>query len=321
MANELTLVRTQSSKALASRIVQALPQHEWRTRFAPAPTGYLHLGHVVNALYVWGIARAYGGTVQLRIEDHDATRARSEFEGALLDDLEWLGLHPNAAAINEFRAGASHVRQSDNMARYEAVLRDWEERNVSYRCVCTRTDIARVVGNATGEESRYPGTCAQAHITSAQTRALRARMADIAEVFDDIALGEQTQNPCAQCGDVLVRDRNGQFTYQFAVAIDDFDQHIDVIIRGADLLSSTARQYQLARMLGRTVMPLVLHHPLILRNDGIKLSKSLGDTGVRELRKAGAAASEVLGQAAHAAGLITRAVPMDVQEIALLFLP
>ena len=114
------------------------------------------------------------------------------------------------------------------------------------------------------------------------------------ETFTDLLLGELLQEPSRQCGDLLVRDRLGNWTYQFAVTVDDMDQGIDLVIRGEDLLSSTGRQLRLARMLGRTAMPLFLHHSLIMKPSGEKLSKASGDTGVREMRAAGMGAEEVL---------------------------
>jgi glutamyl-tRNA synthetase/glutamyl-Q tRNA(Asp) synthetase len=122
--------------------------------------------------------------------------------------------------------------------------------------------------------------------------------------FADLRLGRRVQVPADQCGDLLVRDRAGQWTYQFAVTVDDHEQGIDVVVRGEDILESTGRQVQLARLLGRTAPPRYLHHPLILRGDGAKLSKSTGDTGIRELREQGWSAGRVLGAAASAVGLI-----------------
>jgi glutamyl-tRNA synthetase/glutamyl-Q tRNA(Asp) synthetase len=124
-----------------------------------------------------------------------------------------------------------------------------------------------------------------------------------AESFNDVALGPQRQTPMTQCGDVLVRDRSGAWTYQFAVVVDDLDQDIGVVIRGVDLLQSTGRQLRLARLLGRTSPPVYLHHPLVYHADGRKLSKSDGDTGVRDLRRAGWTPERVLGEAARLGGL------------------
>ena len=253
----------------------------------------------------------------LRIEDHDRTRSRAEFEHALLDDLDWLGFVPDIGTTEEFRAGTHPLRQSDNRARYDAYLHDLVSRGLEYGCVCTRKDIAEIVGDPAGQEVPYPGTCANANFVSAVAR--RFRITDASESFDDVRLGAQQQSPEKQCGDFLIRDRNGNYTYQFCVTVDDLENDIDLVIRGADLLSSTARQLQLARALGRPHPPHFLHHALLMRTDGIKLSKSLGDTGVRELRNAGVSREVVLGRAAFLCGLIEQEVPLDHDDIAQLF--
>jgi glutamyl/glutaminyl-tRNA synthetase len=275
------------------------------TRFAPAPTGYLHLGHAANAVWVWGIARAFGGRVLLRVEDHDRGRCRPMYEQALLDDLDWLGLEPDGFGTDAFRAGPLAQRQSDNADRYRARLTMLEVNGQAYPCGCSRADVARAnPGSGDGTELRYPGTCRARGVDPDSTPARRVLMhAATVEHFDDLRLGTQAQDPDLQCGDVLVRDRLGNWTYQFAVVVDDLEQGVDLVIRGEDLLESTGRQLRLARMLGRHTPPRFLHHPLLRRADGRKLSKSAHDTGLRELRDAGHSRAEVLGLAAHLSGL------------------
>ncbi|MDP1891292.1 MAG: glutamate--tRNA ligase family protein [Gemmatimonadaceae bacterium] len=287
----------------------------WRTRFAPAPTGFLHLGHVVNAIYVWGVARAHDGRVVLRIEDHDRSRCRPEYEQALLDDLDWLGFTPDEGTTAEFRAGTSALRQSDDDWRYAAAITALEIRGLVYPCRCSRGDIARLVEDRPNEEMRYPGTCRDAAIPPDASMQRRVKLGSERERFFDLLRGPQEQVPAEQCGDVLVRDRLGQWTYQFAVTVDDLDQTIDVVIRGEDLLESTGRQRALARLLGRRRPLHFMHHPLVRHTDGAKLSKSAGDSGVRELRAAGITPAEVLGRAAHAVGLIEQARPIALDEI------
>jgi glutamyl-tRNA synthetase/glutamyl-Q tRNA(Asp) synthetase len=293
----------------------------WRTRFAPAPTGFLHLGHAVNAIYVWGLARAYDGQVILRIEDHDGTRSRPEYERGILDDLDWLGLAPDLGATAEFRTGAHQQRQSDNGTRYEAALAKLDRASRVYACDCSRRDIAQEVPDVFGEEMRYSGRCRERGVNRDTARARRVIMVPGAERFDDLRLGLQEQEPAVQCGDVLVRNRLGQWTYQFAVVVDDMEQGVDVVIRGEDLLPSTGRQVRLGRLLGRDTPPAFIHHPLILKPDGSKLSKSAGDTGIRELRDAGLGPAAVLGRAAALSGLISQPRPLDVAELASLFRP
>lgn len=285
------------------------------TRFAPSPTGYLHLGHVVNAIYVWGIAGARGGEVLLRVEDHDRIRSRPEFEAALLEDLGWLGFLPvgsgGLAACTCTRAPCTQTyRQSDHDEVYERALGELRRTHHVYACDCSRKDI--------GGEC-YPGTCRDRHLAVVPGRGLRVELAPGIESFVDGLLGPQEQSPAAECGDLLVRDRDGHWTYQFAVTVDDHNDGVTHVIRGADLLSSTGRQMRLARMLGRAEPPEFLHHPILLNPSGEKLSKSSGDTGVRERRAAGVPAEEVIGRAAHAAGLIDRTRPVAASEVHTLF--
>ena len=291
----------------------------WRTRFAPAPTGRLHLGHAVNAIHVWGLARAFGGRVLLRIEDHDRTRSRTEYERGLLDDLDWLGLVPDVGDTAAFRAGPFPQRQSDNGSCYEAALERLEQAGLVYACDCSRRDIAQEVPDVFGEEMRYPGRCRARAVDRNAARARRVMLTPGIEKFDDLRLGPMAQEPAAQCGDLLVRDRLGQWTYQFAVVVDDMEQGIDVVIRGEDLLSSTGRQLQLGRLLGRDRAPSHLHHPLIIKPDGSKLSKSAGDTGIDELRAAGVSAAEVLGEAAVRAGLLEVRRPIAATDLPSVF--
>jgi len=297
-----------------------LPASGWRTRFAPAPTGFLHLGHLVNAMHVWGIARAFGGSVLLRVEDHDRTRCKSEYEDALLEDLEWLGFVPDEAPLAAFRAGVTPYRQSDNGDAYERALAGLERAGRVYPCTCSRRDVLRIVGEVQpGEEPCYPGTCRGAKRAPDATRARRVHLDAAVVRFDDLRLGVQEQRPAEQCGDVLVRDRFGHWTYQFGVVVDDVDQQVDVVIRGEDLLNSTGRQVLLGALLGRAMPPQFLHHPLLRHVDGRKLSKAASDTSLRELRLGGATAASLIGEAAARCGLIDAARPIDAADVAALF--
>lgn len=256
------------------------------TRFAPAPTGHLHIGHVVNALHVWGVARKAGGRVLLRIEDHDRQRSRREYEDSILEDLAWLG----------FAADEPLVRQSERVEIYESALQRLRASGLVYACECSRREIAEAAGS--GDELRYPGTCAGKNLAELPGRALRVRLAPSEERFTDVLQGPHVQVPSAQCGDLLVRDRNGFWTYQFAVTVDDMEQGITHVIRGMDLLPSTGRQIQLARLLGRADPPHFLHHSLVMKSPEQKLSKSDGATGIREMRAAGLSPSDVIAHAA-----------------------
>jgi len=258
-----------------------------RTRFAPSPTGYLHIGHVVNAIYVWGIARARGGEVLLRIEDHDRQRSRPEYEGALLDDLDWLGFQPDIYSTGDFRRGPCQGRQSDRDETYRRALAPLIDRHLVYGCDCTRRQL---------ESPVYPGTCRERKLPLVDGVGWRVRVET-----DD--------------GDVLVRDRLGNWTYQWAVTVDDTMQQITHVIRGDDLRDSAPRQIALAHLLGREIPPDFVHHPLIMKSATQKVSKSDGDTGVRELRASGWTAARVIGEAAALVGLQTVSRPIVAADV------
>jgi glutamyl-tRNA synthetase/glutamyl-Q tRNA(Asp) synthetase len=284
------------------------------TRFAPAPTGPLHLGHVVNAIYVWGVARRMGGCVRLRIEDHDRMRCRPELEAGILDDLDWLGFMPDAPSTDAFREGRCEGRQSDRDAINQAAIDRLRQHGLVYACRCSRAEIAAAGGDGDAE-LRYPGTCASLGLPETPGLGLRVRLLDDEERFDDLMAGPQAQRPSTQCGDLLVKDRFGQWTYQFAAAVDDWVDGITLVIRGVDLLASTGRQMQLARLLGRAEPARFLHHPLVMKTPDQKLSKSDGATGIRELRDAGRSAAEVIGAAAARIGLLDAARPVAATDV------
>jgi glutamyl-Q tRNA(Asp) synthetase len=260
------------------------------TRFAPAPTGHLHLGHVRNAIEVWRFAREHGGRVLLRVEDHDAQRSRPEFERGIREDLAWLGFEP-----------AEEVPKQSTRGRiYRDVLDRLVPRGLVYGCSCTRHDIAAAIGATaatSADELRYPGTCRHRGLGLADDVGWRVRMDEGVEAFVDRRLGPQAQDPSAQCGDVLVRDRLGNWTYQWAVVVDDFLQGVTHVVRGEDLLASTGRQIRLARLAGRLEPPAFLHHALVMKTSRQKLSKSDADTGIRDLRAAGWTAAQVIAAA------------------------
>jgi glutamyl-Q tRNA(Asp) synthetase len=262
------------------------------TRFAPAPTGYLHLGHVVNALHVWGAARTRDGQVILRIEDHDRQRSRLEYETSIIEDLAWLG----------FEHDGEVIRQRDRQHIYHGAMQRLIDRELVYGCTCTRAEILGTGNPEPGTEPRYPNTCRGKGIPLGDGVGWRVIMTPGVERFFDDILGPQEQDPSEQCGDLLVRDRIGNWTYQYAVTVDDHAQRITDVIRGQDLLSSTGRQIRLAKLLGRREMPRFRHHALVMKSAAQKLSKSDRDTGVRDLRAAGWTAEKVLEKAATLMG-------------------
>ena len=285
------------------------------TRFAPSPTGYLHIGHVANAIWCWGIAQATGGRVLLRIEDHDRGRCRPEFERAVVEDLEWLGLVPR---------GARWVRQSDHDRAYGRAVIHLGRQSPVFACRCSRADIARALradGQEAWDELRYPGTCRALAVPLTDGNGIRVTLGEESVDFDDLRLGPQTQTPAEQCGDLLLRDAGGNWTYQLCVTVDDMRQGVSLVIRGEDILASTGRQIMLAGRLGRIEPALYLHHPLVTDERGEKLSKRGGATGIRELRAAGKTAEDVLGQAAFSTGLIDEPRPIASGTLGSLFLP
>ncbi|MFO1539418.1 MAG: glutamate--tRNA ligase family protein [Chloroflexota bacterium] len=275
-----------------------------RTRFAPAPTGDLHLGHLVNAALVWGIARATGGSVALRIEDHDRQRARPAWEAGILADLERLGLIPDVPPLAELRAGPSAWRQSDHPERYVAALAPLRAAGRVYGCDCTRTSVA-AWGAAHGRPwsgPGCPGRCADRGLAETPDRTLRLALGAGTEAWDDLALGPQAGEPAAH-GDLPVRDRAGNWTYAWCVVVDDLHDGIGCVIRGLDLAASTPVQLRVARFLAGAHPARFLHHPLVRHPDGTKLSKSDGATAVRALLAAGADRAGLLADALRAAGI------------------
>lgn len=251
---------------------------------------------------MWGVARAFGGRVLLRIEDHDRVRSRPAFEAALLEDLEWLG----------FAADEPPQRQSDRTRLYESAIARLAAEGRVYACSCSRRQIAAAAPGPDGTEPRYPGICRDRDLPLEGFVARRIRLPEDTARFVDLLRGPTEQAPHEQCGDLLAVDRDGNWTYQFAVTVDDFEQGVDLVIRGEDLLESTGRQLHLARLLGRAEPARFLHHPLLLRADGAKLSKSNRDSGIRELRAAGWSPEQVFGRAAHDGGVAPSAAPLTL---------
>ncbi len=272
------------------------------TRFAPSPTGYLHLGHLAHMIYVWGAAEVLGAKVLLRIEDHDRQRSRLRYEKAILEDLDWLGFEPDNHLTSDYR-------QSECNEIYQAALAGL---GGVYRCTCSRREIADHSELGGGGERRYGGFCRDKDWPEDIDHGLRVKLEAGAEPFVDHRLGPQVQNPAEQCGDLLVRDRRRNWTYQFAVVVDDIRHGVNLIVRGEDLLASTGRQIRLARLLGSNVTPSWLHHALITGEDGAKLSKSKQAPPIRDLRAEGVSAKAALGLAAHQVGLTGRSKPVEL---------
>jgi glutamyl-Q tRNA(Asp) synthetase len=280
-----------------------------RTRFAPAPTGFLHLGHVANAIYVWGMARARGDRVLLRLEDHDRQRSRPEYDAAILEDLAWLGFEPDEGP----------VRQSDDDGPYLAALARLRDAGLVYGCDCSRATFAGWA-RAHGRAWQGPGCPGDCRRRGAPESTLRVALGGGAEAWEDALVGPCIDEVAAD-GDLPIRDRHGGWTYGFAVVVDDLRQGVDLVVRGLDLLDATPTQIRLGQRLGREHPAAFGHHLLIRHPDGRKLSKADGDTGVRALRAAGRTAEVVIGEAAAAVGLLEDATPLPASEVGALFRP
>ncbi|HYJ78534.1 MAG TPA: tRNA glutamyl-Q(34) synthetase GluQRS [Longimicrobiaceae bacterium] len=282
-----------------------------RGRFAPSPTGALHLGNARTALLAWLHARAAGGRFLMRVEDLDAGRVRPGVMQAQLDELRWLGLDwdegpdvggPHGPYVQSLRTGG-----------YEEALQRLARRGLLYACTCSRKDIAAAASapHAGEEGPRYPGTCRARVVrpTSApllghgiSELALRLRVEPEEVCFPDLLMGRCCFHPTDEAGDFVVRRRDGAAAYQLAVVVDDAAMGITHVVRGADLLGSTARQLLLYRAL-ELDPPAFLHVPLLLGGDGERLAKRHGAVSLGELRRRGVAPERVVGWLAATCGL------------------
>ncbi len=225
----------------------------------------------------------------MRIEDHDRQRSRATFDEAILEDLAWLGFVPDAGPVRQTDPAA--------LAAYDAARQALDADGLVYGCACTRATFAAWAADH-GRPWSGPGCPGACRSRSLAGPVLRVALGGGSEAWMDGLVG-----PCsgevAPTGDLPIRDRHGNWTYGFCVVVDDDRQRVDLVVRGRDLLHATPAQIRLARLLGRERPPAFLHHRLIRRPDGSKLSKSAGDTGVRELRAAGSTAADVVAMAAY----------------------
>lgn len=275
-----------------------------RGRYAPSPTGRLHLGNARTALLAWLDARSLGGAFVLRIEDVDFTRARPEFEARILADLRWLGLDWDEGPD----VGGPHgpYRQSERGELYEAAL----ARLGTYPCTCTRRELRALPVTSMTGEPLYPGTCRNGQSHPGRPAAIRWRVpAGALDVVDRLA-GPLVQDVAREVGDFILRRGDGAWAYQLAVVVDDAAMAISDVVRGADLLDSTPRQILLLRTLGHPA-PRFAHVPLILGADGAKLSKRDGAPDLSALREAGVSPARVVAALARTVGL----VGPDVREV------
>ncbi len=262
------------------------------TRFAPSPTGLLHLGHAHSALCGWRAARAAGGRFLLRIEDIDPQRCRPEFERAILEDLAWLGLDWDGPVR----------RQSDHMADYQAALDRLTALGVVYPCFCSRKDIQAEIARAGHaphgpDGPLYPGTCRSLPLAERADRigagaayALRLDMAKAAALagplaWRDLRRGEQAAAP-EILGDVVVARKDTPTSYHLSVTVDDHLQGVTRVIRGEDLFFAT-HLHRLIQALLDLDVPEWDHHGLLADESGVRLAKRTGARTLRALREAG----------------------------------
>jgi glutamyl-Q tRNA(Asp) synthetase len=277
------------------------------TRFAPSPTGLLHLGHAVSALTAWRRAREAGGRFLLRLEDIDPARCRPEFAAAIVEDLAWLGLDWD---------GPVRV-QSAHIAEYRAALDALAGRDLLYPCFCTRADIAREIAHSAAAPHGpppvtpdgtplYPGTCRRlphceraGRIESGEPHALRLDMAAaLAACGDSLAWEEEGEGrlpaDAAPFGDAVLARKDAPASYHLCVTHDDAAQGVTLVTRGADLRPSTALHRLLQRLMGWPA-PLYAHHRLVTDARGRRLAKRDGAATLRELRARGMSPAEVRG--------------------------
>jgi len=292
-----------------------------RGRYAPSPTGELHLGNASTALLAWLSNRAQGGTFVMRVEDLDQNRSRDELADQALSDLEWLGLDWDEGPD----CGGSYRPYSQWSRRegYERAFESLKRAGYLYPCFCTRRDIAAAASapQDPGELRRYPGTCRKIPADEAEVRSVRSERhawrfrvdEEASPVFDDRVWrrwGEGRKAP----GDFVVYRADGVPAYQLAVVVDDAAMAIDEVVRGDDLLSSTPAQLLLYAALGLRA-PVFGHVPLLLGTDGARLSKRHRGITLRELREAGHGPQAIVGKLAEVLGLRPDSAPVDASDL------
>jgi glutamyl/glutaminyl-tRNA synthetase len=262
------------------------PVRGGRTRLAPTPSGYLHAGNALNFLLTDRLARSLGARVLLRIDDLDAERMRPEYLEDIFRSLEWLGVawDEGPTGTDDFVANWS---QQQRVPRYQALADSLRSRGVLYGCDCSRSVLRR-----TAVDGRYPGTCRERGLDlDAPEVAWRLALGERLLVDVPSLLGPSVEVDLVQAmGDPVLRQRNGRPAYQLASLADDVDHGITFIVRGEDLLPSSACQLHIAGLLGLTAFQCIhfVHHPLLRDTRGAKLSKSFGATSLQAMRASGA---------------------------------
>lgn len=281
-------------------------------RLAPSPTGRLHVGHARSFVMAWWSARAAGGRVVLRLEDLDASRVRPEFTDGVLRDLAWLGLdHDGAPTL-----------QSEGRAQLEAAAHRLLDEGRAYPCVCTRREIQDAIAAPHAGESHgaYPGTCRgrfasleEARAATGRDPALRLLVDPGPVTFVDALRGARAIDVAAEVGDFPITSRDGQVAYQLAVVVDDARQGVTEVLRGEDLLDSTARQALVQRALGLEP-PTYAHLGLVVDEAGRRLAKRADDLSLDRLRDEGVDPRRLVAWIAASAGCVPEAEVADLAE-------
>lgn len=279
-------------------------------RFAPSPSGRMHIGNLFTSLLAWLSAKKRGGRVVLRIEDLDTRRCTPEYAQQVRDDFQWLGLTWDGEPCE----------QSTRTALYRDALERLQALGLVYPCFCTRAELhAASAPHRSDGQTIYPGTCrglTEAEIARrAATRppAYRLRVPDETITVRDGHMGAYTESLRRDCGDFLLRRSDGLYAYQLAVVVDDAAMGVTEVVRGSDLLSSTPRQILLYRLLNLKP-PTFCHVPLLLAADGRRLSKRDRDLNLSVLRKR-YAPEAVIGKLAFLAGLNPTAEPVRAADL------
>lgn len=283
-------------------------------RFAPSPTGRMHLGNVYSALLSWLSVRSQDGAWVLRIEDLDPQRSRREFARQIEDDLRWLGLDWDEYYV-----------QSERGEIYTHYLNVLGQKGLTYPCYCTRADImATQAPHESDGRIVYAGTCRPKQLEEAwrnvdahpsgRKPATRIIVPDEEISFVDAHYGEQSVNLARHCGDFVLRRADGAWAYQLAVVVDDALMGITEVVRGRDLLLSAPQQIYLYRLLGFAT-PTFCHLPLLCNLAGQRLCKRDKSLDLGEIRKAGHLPEAVIGKLAFYAGIIDHAEPVSAQEL------
>ena len=286
-----------------------MSRHNVVGRFAPTPSGRMHLGNVFAALIAWASVRSQDGEMVLRMEDLDTQRTSADFAAVLRDDLNWLGLDYD-------RETPPQSRRSDTYDRYFEILR---EKGLIYPCYCTRSQLHSVNAPHLSDGTYvYTGTCRdlteEDRAKFDRKPAWRVIVPDRLWQVEDLVQGHYELNLYDQCGDMVMRRADGIYVYQLAVTVDDGEAGVTEVVRGMDLLSSAPRQMYLQELFGFP-HPAYGHVPMLLAPDGRRLSKRDRDLDLGELRKR-VTPQQLIGTLAFAAGLIDQNTPISARELA-----